>query len=174
MAIRSILQLGDPLLRQTSLPVTDPEAAHATLDDLRDTLHEFQRQNGFGRGIAAIQIGIPQRVIYIEIEGKAYEIVNPEFQYKSQESFELWDDCFSFPHLMVYVSRSLNVDLTYEDRHGKPCALSATESFSELLQHEVDHLNGILSVDRAVDALHSFSTREYYLTKHFKKAPRTA
>lgn len=173
MAIRSILQLGDPLLRQTSKPVTRIEDAHSTLEDLRDTLHQFQKENGFGRGIAAIQIGIAQRVIYIEIEGKEYELVNPEFQYKSQECFQLWDDCFSFPQLMVLVSRCKNVDLTYQDRQGVNRALSASDSFSELLQHEVDHLNGILAVDRAVEPLHSFCTRDYYLTNLTKKVPRT-
>jgi len=173
MAIRQILQLGDPRLRQMSLRITHAEESHRTLDDLRDTLQEFRRQNGFGRGIAAIQIGIPQRVIYIEIDNKAYELVNPEFQFKSQATFELWDDCFSFPHLMVLLARSTDVDLIYEDRDGKNRELSATASFSELLQHEIDHITGILCIDRAVHPLHSFCTRDYYLNELLMKAPRT-
>ena len=163
MAVRRIIELGDPLLRETSIAVADPKEAIATLLDLRDTLHEFQRTHGFGRGIAAIQIGIPQRVIYIEIDGQVYELVNPSFEFLSEEKFKLWDDCFSFPNLMVHLERSKAVALRYQDRDGTERRIEAVDAFAELLQHEVDHLDGILSIDRALDPKHSLMTRSEYL-----------
>src|SRR5205814_656669 len=150
MAIRRIIELGDPILRQVSTPVVQHSEALPTLEDLRDTLHEFQRTHGFGRGIAAIQIGIPQRVIYIEIDGESYELINPHLDTQSEEKFRMWDDCFSFPNLMVLLDRSMKVSLSYENRFGVTKQLTAQSSFAELLQHEVDHLDGILSIDRAI------------------------
>src|ERR1700690_45983 len=100
MGVHRIRQLGEPGFREISSPAV-VAAAQPLLDDLRDTLHEFQRTHGFGRGISAIQIGVPKRIIYIEFEGVAYPLINPEFERLSQEKFELWDDCFSFPDLMV-------------------------------------------------------------------------
>src|SRR6185312_809995 len=101
MPARRILQLGDPLLRAISAPVETVAEAEALLDDLRDTLHEFQRTRGFGRGISAVQIGEPRRLIYVEFEGRAYSIRNPVYEMQSEEKFRLWDDCFSFPDLLV-------------------------------------------------------------------------
>lgn len=158
MAIRRIVQLGDPLLRATSRPVSHQEAA-PILTDLRDTLHEFRRTHGFGRGISAIQIGEAARVIYIEIDGQAYSLVNPEFTQWSEEKFKMWDDCFSFPHLMVWLERHTSVRLRYMDADGAERELAAQGAFAELLQHELDHLDGILSIDRALDR-ESFCTRE--------------
>jgi peptide deformylase len=173
MAIREIVELGNPLLRVSSKEVTEPVEAHATLDDLRDTLHEFQRQQGFGRGIAAIQIGVAQRVIYIEIGGEVYELINPELTRMSEEKFRMWDDCFSFPNLMVHLERSKSVALRYQDRNGKWHELEAEDGFAELLQHEVDHLDGVLSIDRAIDRRESFMTRSQYLKTLEKNPLRT-
>ena len=89
--------------------MTNPAACENTLCDLRDTLHEFQRTHGFGRGISAIQIGVAERVIYMEFEGTPWCLINPEWEYLSPEKFRLWDDCFSFPNLMVWVERSESV-----------------------------------------------------------------
>lgn len=162
MAIRRILQLGDPMLRTHSAPVSHLEAA-PVLADLRDTLHEFQRKHGFGRGISAVQIGEPVRVIYIEIGGRAYSLINPEFTILSEEKFRLWDDCFSFPHLMVHLERSREVSLLYLDEHGAWQELDADGAFAELLQHELDHLDGILAIDRAIKGQNSFATRDELL-----------
>jgi peptide deformylase len=145
-----IRQLGESVLRERSLPVENLAQAGAVLDDLRDTLHDFQRTHGFGRGISAIQIGIARRVIYIEFEGTSYPLINPEFESLSDEKFQLWDDCFSFPHLLVWLERSVSVRLRYQDPDGAPRALDAAGPLSELLQHEMDHLDGILAVDRAI------------------------
>jgi len=165
MAVRRIIQLGDPLLRSVSAPVpggTGLLQAQATLDDLRDTLHDFQRRHGFGRGISAVQIGSPQRVIYIEFDGAVYRLVNPEWEWLSADTFRLWDDCFSFPDLLVWLERSVSVRLRYSDPDGRACLLEAEGALAELLQHEMDHLDGILAVDRALPG-NSLCTRAEWL-----------
>lgn len=158
MPARRILQLGDPLLREVSTPVTDLSTAASVVADLRDTLHEFQRTHGFGRGISAIQIGVPQRIIYLEFTGICYALVNPEFDGRSAETFCLWDDCFSFPDLLVWLERHETVGLRYQDLNGAFLTLRANGALSELIQHEMDHLDGILAVDRA-RGRHSLRTR---------------
>ncbi len=161
MAVRRILQLGNPLLREISRPVTSLAEAQPVLADLRDTLHDFQSSHGFGRGIAAVQIGTALRVVYIEIGGAAYSIVNPVFEFLSEEKFTLWDDCFSFPDLLVRVERSTSARLRFHGSDGTSQTLTAERDFAELLQHEVDHLDGILAIDRAIDR-HSWCWRSEY------------
>jgi peptide deformylase len=147
MPVRRILQLGDPLLRDVSTPVATAAEAEAVFQDLRDTLHEFQRTHGFGRGISAVQIGEPKRLIYIELEGLAYRLRNPEYEFQSPERFALWDDCFSFPDLLVRLERAQRVRVRYDGDDGRTHVLEAGGAFSELLQHEIDHLDGVLFVD---------------------------
>lgn len=161
MGAHRILQLGDPVLREISRPVEVPAAARPVLDDLRDTLHEFQRTHGFGRGISAIQIGMRWRVIYLEFEGAAYSLINPEYEWLSEEKFRLWDDCFSFPDLLVWLERSQTLRLRYIDGHGASQTVDASGALSELIQHEMDHLDGILAVDRAIGP-NGLATREQW------------
>jgi peptide deformylase len=166
---RRILQLGDPLLRTVSAPVSAPSAALPVFTDLRATLHEFRRTHGFGRGISAVQIGALQRLIYIEFEGAAYAIRNPEYEFQSANKFRLWDDCFSFPDLLVHLERSETVTVRYEDENKNVRRIEATGALSELLQHEIDHLDGILAIDRAIDC-HSLSTREEWMRRYAREA----
>jgi peptide deformylase len=161
MPLRQILQLGNPLLRAVSKPVASFDEARPIFADLRDTLHEFQRTHGFGRGISAVQIGELRRLIYIEFEGRVYSLLNPEFEHQSEEKFRLWDDCFSFPDLLVWLERSVVVRLRYTSEKGEVARIEASGSLSELLQHEMDHLDGILAVDRALDR-NSLCTRAEY------------
>ncbi len=165
MPVRRILQLGDPLLRVVSTPAClsglDPSAIQRIFLDLRDTLHEFRRAHGFGRGISAVQIGEPTRLIYIEFKGGVYCLVNPEMESRSEETFRMWDDCFSFPGLLVWLERARAVVVRYRDEQGAEHRLEAEGDLSELLQHELDHLNGVLAVDRAIDS-NSLCTREEY------------
>jgi peptide deformylase len=158
MPAQRIRHLGDPILRQVSAPATAAEAA-PVFADLCDTLHEFQRTFGFGRGISAVQIGVALRLVYIEIAGRSYKLRNPVFEWLSDDKLEMWDDCFSFPHLMVKLDRARTARLRYEDESGASVIIEADWPFSELLQHELDHLDGILAVDRAKDR-NSFATRE--------------
>ena len=76
--------------------------------------------------------------------------IDPRLVEQSDETVELWDNCFSFPGLMVRVSRAASVTVEYTDRDGVPQKINAEGALSELLQHEIDHLNGILATDRAV------------------------
>jgi peptide deformylase len=166
MSGREILQLGNPLLWQPSAVVGDTRssATQAIITDLSDTLSGFRERTGFGRGIAAPQIGALQRIIFIRMQptGFAGALINPAIVWRSSERMELWDDCFSFPDLMVRVSRAQRVRVDYEDERGAHRALEAEGDLSELLQHEIDHLDGILAVDRAV-APHALMTRAEWL-----------
>jgi len=170
MPARRILQLGDPMLRAVSTPVSDFREAGAIFRDLRDTLHEFRRTHGFGRGISAVQIGAPQRLIYIEFEGAAYRLRNPVFRQQSEAKFRLWDDCFSFPNLLVHLERSESVTVAYETEEGAQ-TVAAAGALAELLQHEMDHLDGILAVDRAIDR-NSLCTREEWVRRRETRETR--
>jgi len=172
MSARRILQLGDPMLRAVSTPVSDFRESDPIFQDLRDTLHEFQRTHGFGRGISAVQIGEPKRLIYIEFEGAAYRLRNPVLRSQSAEKFHLWDDCFSFPNLLVHLERSVSVTLEYEGADGVQ-TLTASGALSELLQHEMDHLDGILAVDRALDR-NSLCTREEWERRYRRESVSAA
>ena len=161
MPARRILQLGDPLLRAVSAAVPSAAEAEPIFADLRDTLHEFRRTHGFGRGISAVQIGEAKRLIYIELEGRAYCLRNPVYEFQSEETIRLWDDCFSFPDLLVWLERAKCVRIRYVDEAGAPQTIEAEGPFAELLQHEIDHLDGILAVDRALPG-NSLCTRQEF------------
>jgi peptide deformylase len=161
MPAREILQLGNPLLWQASAPVeaTMIPEARPLMDDLAATLAGFRERSGFGRGIAAPQIGALQRVIFIRVpDGFTGALVNPEVVWASPQRMELWDDCFSFPDLMVRVSRAARIRVDYHDEWGAPQVLKAEGALSELLQHEIDHLDGLLAIDRAISP-HAMMTR---------------
>lgn len=108
-----------------------------------------------------MQIGVPKRLIYIELGGRAYRLRNPEYEFQSPEKFHLWDDCFSFPNLLVWLERHRSVRIRYRDEAGDVQTLDAEGAFSELLQHEIDHLDGVLAVDRAIDR-NSLRTRDEF------------
>ncbi|MBS1809187.1 MAG: peptide deformylase [Acidobacteria bacterium] len=159
MPIRDILILGNPQLWQSSEAVVDVQS-HNTQElirDLSETLASFRANNGFGRAIAAPQIGAQQRVIYTNVRG-GIALINPIISEASEEMFELWDDCFSLPNLMVRVKRHVAITVDYTDEHGAPQQLKLQNDLSELLQHEIDHLDGILATDRAIDK-RSFAMR---------------
>lgn len=155
MATKPILMLGNPLLRETCTPVRSFQPGHLEqlAGDLRDTLDDFRHRNGFGRGIAAPQIGVTERLIFIDV-GAPLAMVNPQIVRRSRRKMTLWDDCFSFPDLMVKVKRHLAISMRYQDLQGRTHTLDADGALSELLQHEIDHINGILAIDRAIDSRH--------------------
>ena len=151
MAVRRIRQLGDPILRARCTPVTNPRspAARIVADDLRDTLRDWRERHGSGRGIAAPQVGAPIRMVHIELPGRRWTLVNPEIVDVGDQDFLVWDDCFSFPELLVRVQRAYQVTVRYQDPSGDAHTLEAEGDLAELLQHEIDHLDGVLAVDRA-------------------------
>jgi peptide deformylase len=152
MPERRVRELGDPVLLTPSTEIVagSPEL-RSIAADLADTLAAFRLRSGFGRGIAAPQIGVSKRVIFVRMQptGFAGVLANPRVTSASRERFELWDDCFSLPNLMVRVSRAEHVRVEYEDENGQPRILSADGALSELLQHEIDHLDGVLALARA-------------------------
>jgi peptide deformylase len=117
-------------------------------DDLRETLRDWQARYGYGRAIAAPQIGAPIRLVHIETDGP-WTLVNPEIVDIGDADFTVWDDCLSFPNLMVRVSRAYQVRVRYRDLAGREHTIEAEGALAELLQHEIDHLDGVLAVDRA-------------------------
>jgi peptide deformylase len=159
MAVRDILLLGNPLLNQRSEPVQKAElsAARAVGRDLHDTLTDFRARRGWGRAIAAPQIGVLKRIIYLHVE-RPWLIINPRLVGMSKETTELWDDCMSFPDLLVRVKRRCSFTLTYLDEQWAERTLAVEGALSELLQHEIDHLDGVLAVSRAIDGA-SFALR---------------
>ena len=149
-----IILLGDQRLRRVSEPVTDFEGHvfRAGARRLVRALEQFRAEHGFGRAISAPQIGISLRMIAMNLGKGSFLVVNPELSGLSSERFTMWDDCMSFPWLMVRLQRNRRVNLHYLDEQGFPQAWSEVEqAVSELLQHEVDHLNGILAIDHALD-----------------------
>lgn len=162
MASRQILQLGNPALWQKSVEVADVQSTEirGVVRDLSDTLAGYREATGYGRGIAAPQIGVLKRVIFIRMQpaGFSSPLVNPEIVWASDGQIELWDDCFSFPDLMVRVSRAAQIRVDYQDDRGLKQTIEAEGDLSELLQHEIDHLDGILAVQRAISP-QAFSTR---------------
>ena len=169
MAIRRIRQLGDPVLRARCQPVERPASAAVRLvaDDLRDTLKAAKQQYGMGRALAAPQIGAPVRVVVVDVEGakQRMTLVNPEVTDVGSEDFEVWDDCFSFPDLLVRVNRAYRITVSYLDLRGKPHSLECVGPMAELLQHEIDHLDGILALDRAA-GLDPFAYRDEWVKHH--------
>jgi len=155
MAQQVILRLGHPGLRVRSTRVRSfrTGALARLVRDLDDTLEAWQREHGYGRAIAAPQIGVPQRVVVTRTDGPPV-LVNPVITRRSRTRMVLWDDCFSFPTLVVNVRRSLSVDIRYQDQEGRSHTLRARGALAELLQHEIDHLDGILAIDRAIDSRH--------------------
>lgn len=174
MPTKQILQLGNSVLWQKSAGVTDIQSG-ATRDvvrDLSDTLAAFRDATGYGRGIAAPQIGVLKRVIFIRMQpvGFCSALINPEISWSSDERMELWDDCFSFPDLMVRVSRAAQIRVDYLDDRGLRHIVEASGDLSELLQHEIDHLDGILAVQRAISP-HAFATRAEWERTLSRQAP---
>ena len=151
MAVRRIRQLGDPVLRVRCEPVQDYKSAGTRLvaDDLRDTLRTARKKYRMGRALAASQIGAPVRLVFVETEKQRWTMVNPEITDVGSDDFLVWDDCFCFPNLFVRVTRAYQATLTYTDLKGKPHTMQLQGAMAELLQHEIDHLDGILAVDRA-------------------------
>jgi len=162
MAVREILQLGNPTLWQKSLDVVDPWSAstHEIVRDLDDTLKAFRESHGYGRGIAAPQIGVLQRIIFVRMPDDTFAgpMINPDIVRESDERHEIWDACFSFPDLVVRVSRATDIEVEYLDAEGIKRQLRAVDDLAELLQHEIDHLDGMLAVQRAVSPT-AFATR---------------
>jgi len=175
MAVRTVLQLGDPGLREKCRAVEDPTAPEirSLIEDLSDTLAYWRQSTGYGRGIAAPQIGVNLRVIFLRLPGEGpWPIVNPVITERSQERMIVWDACLSFLSIFMQVERHREIRVRYQDLQGQSKEIRAGEerNLSELLQHEIDHLDGILAVDRITD-MRTLCTREEFEKRYRAVSP---
>ena len=150
--VREILLLGNPKLYEisTDVNVDELEEIKDTVNDLHDTLIDFRDRYGAGRAIAAPQIGVFKRLLYMHIE-EPVVLINPILHFPDDELMEVLDDCMSFPELLVKVKRYKRCLIEFKDLNFKDNALKLEGDLAELLQHEYDHLDGILATMRAVD-----------------------
>ena len=169
----TILQLGDQRLRKPSLPCSFGEHLLSVEAQLHQALQQFRDENGYGRGISAPQIGYAVRMIALNLGSKAshrrdgpFTMVNPEILWRSDSLFSMWDDCMSHPDLMVRLQRHTSISLSYCDVWGRRYhweELPTAEA--ELVQHEMDHLDGVLAVDRAAFKPSDVISRADYLER---------
>jgi peptide deformylase len=148
MAIRPIIILPDAKLRLVSEPVKAVDAATLKLmDDMVDTMHDAP-----GIGLAAIQIGVPQRIVVIDLAKKdepsdVRYFVNPEVVWSSEEKSVYEEGCLSIPEYYEEVERPASIRARFLDRDGKAQEIEAEGLLATALQHEIDHLNGVLFID---------------------------
>ena len=150
--MQPILLLGDPRLYENSSPVSQEDLPNLrrTVEDLHDTLMAFREKYHAGRAIAAPQIGVPKRLIYMYID-RPVVFLNPTLEFPDPERMELLDDCMSFPGLLVKVEQYRRCTVRCRDLDWRECCFTFEDDLSELIQHEYDHLDGILATMRAVD-----------------------
>lgn len=156
--VKEILVLGNPKLYEVSGEIVGADLEHLPewVEDLHDTLMDYRKTYGAGRAVAAPQIGIQKRLLYMYTD-QAYVFVNPVLTFPDEETYTLMDDCMSFPGLMVEVSRHRRADIRYFDENMESQQMHLDGDLAELLQHEYDHLDGILATMRAV------SDKAFYL-----------
>jgi len=164
MAIRPIIELGNPLLRQPSRPVKQEELTdlNQLVLDLWDTLQDFRTQHGFGRGIAAPQVGANKRLVIISRQGQPLVMINPKLVKQSDDEFTVWDACFSYPGIWFQVDRKRQVTVEFRDLNWQVQTLEAQDDLAELIQHEIEHLDGKLAIDLVKDLTSFCTTREYF------------
>jgi peptide deformylase len=148
MAIRPIIVLPDPRLRQVSEPVKAvDDATRDLMDQMVETMHDAP-----GIGLAAIQVGVPKRVVVLDLAKKdeppqPQYFVNPEIVWSSDEKSTYEEGCLSIPEYYEEVERPARVKAKFLDRDGAPREIQAEGLLATALQHEIDHLNGVLFID---------------------------
>lgn len=152
MAVSTILLLGNSLLYEKTTRVKHQEIKKLLpkIDLMFETVLDFRKKYGVGRAIAAPQIGLLKRIICLNID-KPVAMINPELTNLSEEMFEIWDDCMSFPNLLVQVMRHKKLTITFYDINWQKHTWDLEDDLAELIQHEYDHLDGILATQRAID-----------------------
>jgi len=160
MAVRDILLLGNPKLYKESSKVKEKEleVIESLVEDLHDTLVAFRDEYGWGRAIAAPQVGVMKRVVYMLVN-EPVVFINPVVKARSRRKIEVWDDCMSAPPLLVKVKRYRRCKVEYRDLQWKKRSMYLEAKLAALLQHEADHLKGILMTQRAISNK-SFALRE--------------
>ncbi|KAA3511192.1 peptide deformylase [Agrobacterium rosae] len=167
MTIKPLIILPDPLLRQQSKPIEQVDAEITRLaDDMLDTMYDAP-----GIGLAAIQIGVPRRMLVIDIsredeDRKPVVFINPEILKVSDDVSTYEEGCLSIPDYYAEVERPASLTVGYIDRDGKKQTVEADGLLATCLQHEMDHLNGVLFID------HISRLKRDMVIKKFTKAAR--
>lgn len=167
MSVKPLIILPDPVLREVSAPVAELSAPVSALaEDMLETMYDAP-----GIGLAAIQVGAPLRLLVIDIAGKDEPknpqiFINPEIVWRSDEMRSYEEGCLSIPDYYAEVARPDKVRVQYRDASGKPQEIAAEELLSTCLQHEIDHLNGVLFID------HLSKLKRDMVVKKFKKKQR--
>lgn len=146
MSIYQIIRIGDPVLREKAakVPKITPNILKL-LDNMADTMY-----NAGGVGLAAPQIGISKRVIFLDTGDGPLELINPEIKFVTKEIEVGVEGCLSLPGVQAEVERAVGVKVHALNREGKHVELEARKLLARALQHEIDHLNGILISDKAL------------------------
>lgn len=163
-ALPAVLPLDDSRLRRQCEELSDlhdPQFLQEN-QNLQATLNAFRAQHGFGRGIAAPQLGIAKRFIALNLGEGTFSMINPIITWRSAQTFTMWDDCMCFPELLVKVRRYVSISVQFLDEQGEPQIWEhIQQAVAELLQHEIDHLDGVLALDLAVDADSIIQRRDF-------------
>lgn len=144
MAIRNVVQVGDEVLRQRCFEVENfDQKLWELLDDMKDTVRFEQ-----GAGLAAPQVGILRRAVVCDVEEGFFELINPRILMQKGEQYGD-EGCLSVKGKQGKVSRPYKVKIIFQDRYGKECRLEAKGFFARCICHELDHLDGVLYIDKA-------------------------
>ena len=144
MAIRSVVQKGDDVLRKKCFPVESfDEKLWQLLDDMKETVLKEE-----GAGLAAPQVGVLRRVAVVNVDEGYFELINPEILSQKGEQVGL-EGCLSVRGLQGEVSRPQKIKFVYYDRNGNKYLAQAKGFFARAVCHELDHLDGVLYIDKA-------------------------
>jgi peptide deformylase len=172
MPVKPTVQLGDPLLRTACREVAEPDLSglRPVIEDLSDTLADWVRRTTYGRGIAAPQIGVPLRLVHLRLD-EPWALVNPVITAHSDDTWEPWDACLSFSlQFFCRVRRYRWADVEWQSLDGTRHRTRAEGELGELLQHEIDHLDGIVAVDR-ITSIDTLCMRPEFELRHRDKSP---
>lgn len=146
MALRNVVNIGESSLRKKSKPVKDfDESLWELLDDMKETMYQND-----GMGLAAPQVGVLRRAIVIDVNGMFAELINPEIISQKGEDIEE-EGCLSVENFRGRVKRPYEITVKACDRYGYPFTLKGEKWLARCICHEVDHLDGILFVDKSLD-----------------------
>lgn len=150
--LSSILRFGDPRLATFCDQVGAWTGELAPVaEQMFRTIHAHRLRHGWGRAIAAPQIGVSKRLVCLSLDSRETVMLDPKIVWMSEARQALWDDCMSLPEIAVRVLRHESVTVTYRDPNGNKQAFErVTFDLAELLQHEIDHLDSVLMTDRMV------------------------
>lgn len=168
MPIRPVVLFGDPRLRHESRPIDFAgEGWRSDALDLAETLTDLRHRLGFGRALAAPQIGSPHSLIAFDCAFGRFVMANPEITWRSERLQPVWDDCFSLPGVCMAVMRHRSVSVRFRTLDNELVDLGELPpDLAELVQHEIDHLDGILMSDRLIDPRGIISADMAALTPH--------